>query len=128
MIDAKRHVPLLDAFIAWAARMLEANEAAIREMVHARTGWLLRLAGLDDTIADKIVEGMAKLFEEMATDPGHPVRARAEQMRPCTVPGGWASMASNAEPPPRPTAPPRPRSEEHTSELPSLMRISYAVF
>src|SRR3546814_13601640 len=49
-------------------------------MVHARTGWLLRLAGLDDTIADKIVEGMAKLFEEMATDPGHPVRARAEQM------------------------------------------------
>src|SRR3546814_15116549 len=79
MIDAKRHVPLLDAFIAWAARMLEANEAAIREMVHARTGWLLRLAGLDDTIADKIVEGMAKLFEEMATDPGHPVRARAEQ-------------------------------------------------
>src|SRR3546814_17737418 len=25
-------------------------------------------------------------------------------------------------------APPRPRSEEHTSELQSLMRISYAVF
>src|SRR3546814_4282804 len=25
-------------------------------------------------------------------------------------------------------AQPRPRSEEHTSELPSLMRISYAVF
>src|SRR3546814_7832830 len=25
-------------------------------------------------------------------------------------------------------APPPPRSEEHTSELPSLMRISYAVF
>src|SRR3546814_5653764 len=35
-------------------------------------------------------------------------------------------------PPPRPRRPPRPRgrlrSEEHTSELQSLMRISYAVF
>src|SRR3546814_6493391 len=28
----------------------------------------------------------------------------------------------------RPQSPPRPRSEEHTSELQSLMRISYAVF
>src|SRR3546814_8286513 len=27
-----------------------------------------------------------------------------------------------------PRLPPRPRSEEHTSELQSLMRISYAVF
>src|SRR3546814_8540767 len=30
--------------------------------------------------------------------------------------------------PPRHTAPQPPRSEEHTSELQSLMRISYAVF
>src|SRR3546814_9967013 len=30
--------------------------------------------------------------------------------------------------PPRPGPEPRPRSEEHTSELQSLMRISYAVF
>src|SRR3546814_1973409 len=27
-----------------------------------------------------LFRSMAKLFEEMATDPGHPVRARAEQM------------------------------------------------
>src|SRR3546814_14240271 len=33
MIDAKRHVPLLDAFIAWAARMLEANEADRKSVV-----------------------------------------------------------------------------------------------
>src|SRR3546814_20465725 len=31
-------------------------------------------------------------------------------------------------PVPRPTARATPRSEEHTSELPSLMRISHAVF
>src|SRR3546814_4485728 len=35
-------------------------------------------------------------------------------------PAGWKSC--------RRPAPPPPRSEEHTSELQSLMRISYAVF
>ena len=30
------------------------------------------------------------------------------RMRPSTVPAGWASRASKLEPPPRPTAPPRP--------------------
>src|SRR3546814_10365543 len=76
MIDDKRHVPVLDAFISWAARLLNANETLIREMVHERAGWFVRFAGLDEKIADKILE----------------------------------------------------RSEEHTSELQSLMRISYAVF
>src|SRR3546814_4986160 len=40
-------------------------------------------------------------------------------------------MDFSAQPAPRPTAGPRHgarRSEEHTSELQSLMRISYAVF
>src|SRR3546814_8809300 len=37
----------------------------------------------------------------------------------------WSSIARSA-PPPRRSA--FPRSEEHTSELQSLMRISYAVF
>src|SRR3546814_3161541 len=88
MIDDKRHVPVLDAFISWAARLLNANETLIREMVHERAGWFVRFAGLDEKIADKILEGLTKLFDEMETD----------------------------------------RSEEHTSELQSLMRISYAVF
>src|SRR3546814_10362721 len=35
---------------------------------------------------------------------------------------------ANAAPPPKTTRPTRRRSEEHTSELQSLMRISYAVF
>ncbi len=80
MIDDKRHVPILDAFIAWAARLLQANELLIRDMVHERTGWLMHFAGLDEKIADKIVEGLARLFEEMAADPDHGVRKRAEEM------------------------------------------------
>lgn len=80
MIDVKRHVPVLDAFIVWASRLLQANETAIREMVHERAGWFMRFAGLDEKIADKIVEGIARLLDEMATDPEHPVRAKAEEM------------------------------------------------
>src|SRR3546814_5451229 len=40
-----------------------------------------------------------------------------------------AAAGGRAKPPlPRPPLPEAPRSEEHTSELQSLMRISYAVF
>src|SRR3546814_20612918 len=80
MIDDKRHVPVLDAFISWAARLLNANETLIREMVHERAGWFVRFAGLDEKIDAKILEGLTKLFDEMETDPAHPVPLRAEEM------------------------------------------------
>src|SRR3546814_5971800 len=44
---------------------------------------------------------------------------------------GWCAMLGRGHPPPpreRPRSSTRTRSEEHTSELQSLMRISYAVF
>lgn len=79
-IDQRRHVPLLDAFIAWAARFLAANEQTIREMVHERAGWFVRFAGLDAKVADKIMDGLARLFEDMAADPDHPMRLKAQDM------------------------------------------------
>jgi len=78
-IDEYRHVPMLDAGVAWLAKTLEANEPLIREMVQKRAGWLLRLAGLDEKLADAILDGLRKLFGEMAEDPTHPVRKRIEQ-------------------------------------------------
>src|SRR3546814_3639203 len=45
--------------------------------------------------------------------PPRPTRQPALELRPRLLPAPW---------------PPRRRSEEHTSELQSLMRISYAVF
>jgi uncharacterized membrane-anchored protein YjiN (DUF445 family) len=78
-IDENRHVPMLDAGVAWLVKTLEANEPLIREMVQKRAGWLLRLAGLDEKLADAILDGLRKLFGEMAEDPAHPVRQRFEQ-------------------------------------------------
>lgn len=73
-----RHVPLLDQMIAWIARLVSANETLIRQMVHDRSGSILRWTGLDETISDKILDAIQRLLTEMADDPGHPLRLKIE--------------------------------------------------
>ena len=48
-------------------------------MVHQRAGWVLRLAGLDERLADAIIDGLRRLTIDMAVDPHHPLRAKAEE-------------------------------------------------
>lgn len=72
-----RHEGVIDAGIGWAARTLESQADLIREMVSQRAGALLRLTGLDEKLANAILDGLMKLFVEMAEDREHPVRLRA---------------------------------------------------
>ena len=78
-INEDRHVPMLEAGIRWTARALDANEPLIREMVHKKANWVLKLAGLETKLADAIIDGLRKLSTEMSADPAHPVRVRVEQ-------------------------------------------------
>jgi len=78
-INDDRHVPMLEAAIRWTARALDANEPLIRDMVHKKANWVLKLAGLDAKLADAIINGLRKLTAEMSTDPGHPVRIKVEE-------------------------------------------------
>ncbi|WP_407695437.1 DUF445 domain-containing protein [Sphingomonas edaphi] len=78
-INDDRHVPMLEAAIRWMARALDANEELIRDMVHKRANWVLKLASLDTKLADAIIEGLRKLTADMHTDPAHPVRVKAEE-------------------------------------------------
>jgi len=78
-INEDRHVPMLEAAIRWMARALEANEELIRDMVHKKANWALKLAGLDAKLADAILDGLRKLTTEMSTDPAHPVRRKVEE-------------------------------------------------
>jgi uncharacterized membrane-anchored protein YjiN (DUF445 family) len=78
-INEERHVPLLDNVVVWVGRTLDANEDLIREMVHKRAGWVMRLAGLDERLADAIVDGLRRLTIDMAVDPRHPLRDKAEE-------------------------------------------------
>jgi len=78
-INEDRHVPMLEATIRWTARALEANEPLIRDLVHKKANWAVKLAGLDAKLAEAIIKGLRKLTVEMSTDPAHPVRIKAEE-------------------------------------------------
>jgi len=78
-IAEQRHAPLLDGIIRWAAKVLAANEHMIRNMVHDRAGTVMRWTGLDETLANKIIDGLDTMIRDMASDPGHPLRAKAEE-------------------------------------------------
>ena len=57
-----------------------------------------------EAIASRLVIALSRVpYLPAITSPCSVIR-----MRPCTVPGGCARIAAKAEPPPRPTAPPRP--------------------
>jgi len=72
-----RHEPVIDNGIRWAAHMLDAQADMIRDMVHQRAGKIMRWTGLDETLANAILDGLLKLLMEMEADPRHPVRQRA---------------------------------------------------
>ena len=74
-----RHLPLMGGLISRASEILAANDHLIREMVHERAGTVLRWTGLDENVANAIITGLNKLLFDMADDPGHPLRARADQ-------------------------------------------------
>jgi uncharacterized membrane-anchored protein YjiN (DUF445 family) len=78
-ITEERHMPLLDSIVTWAGRTLDANEDLIRTMVQTRAGWIMRLAGLDEKLAEAIIDGLRRLTIDMAVDPDHPLRAKAEE-------------------------------------------------
>jgi uncharacterized membrane-anchored protein YjiN (DUF445 family) len=74
-----RHLPLLDGIVRWAAKILAANDHLIRDMVHDRAGSIMRWTGLDETLANKIIDGLDGMLRDMADDPHHPLRAKAEE-------------------------------------------------
>ena len=84
-----RHVPMVDGIVTWVGRTLDSNEDMIRDMVHQRAGWILRLAGLDEKLAEAIIDGLRRLTIDMAVDPHHPLRAKAEE--------GLARLAANLQ-------------------------------
>lgn len=73
-----RHQPLLDAAVRWGSAALESHAALIHQMVHDNSNALIRLTGLDESIAKRIVAGLSKLLADMAEEPGHPLRLRIE--------------------------------------------------
>jgi len=74
-----RHQPVMDALIRWAAQTLQANSTLIHQIVHERSGSIMRWTGLDETLATKIIEGLDRLLQEAADDPAHQLRVKVEE-------------------------------------------------
>ncbi len=74
-----RHGPLIDSAIRWAYRTLDTNETVIRNIVTDRANAVMRWTGLDDRVANEVLDGLYKLLADMAADPHHPVRAKTEE-------------------------------------------------
>ncbi len=78
-IAENRHAPLMEGAVRWAASALAANEHLVRQMVHDRAGSLLRWTGLDETVANKLIDGLDRLLGDMVDDVAHPLRLKAEE-------------------------------------------------
>ena len=74
-----RHRPLVDALIRWAGGALENNEALVRAMIHRQADAVLRWTGLDERLANSVVDGLYRTLAEILVDPEHPLRLKIDQ-------------------------------------------------
>jgi uncharacterized membrane-anchored protein YjiN (DUF445 family) len=78
-IADKRHLPLMDSLIRWAGLTLEDNEDMVRTMIHDRANALLRFTGLDERLANSVLDGLYRLLAEVLVDPAHPLRGKIQE-------------------------------------------------
>jgi len=78
-IADRKHMPVLEALIHWVGRTLEANEEFVREIIHQRAHAILRWTGLDERLANGVLDGIYRLFAEVLVQPDHPMRDRVEE-------------------------------------------------
>ena len=78
MIADGRHRVLIDRIIRWAGVVLEDNEDMVRTMVRNRANALLRFAGLDERLAESVLDGLYKLLAEVLVNHDHPLRMKIE--------------------------------------------------
>ena len=78
-IADRRHMPVIDSLVRWAGLTLEDNEDLIRELIHKRANAVLRWTGLDETLANSVLDGLYKLLAEVIVDPEHPLRGKIEE-------------------------------------------------
>ena len=86
-IADRRHLAVIDSLVRWTGLTLEDNEDLVRELINRRANKVLRWTGLDETLANSVIDGLYKLLAEVIIDPDHPLRAKIEE--------GLAKLASD---------------------------------
>ena len=78
-IADRRHLAVIDSLVRWTGLTLEDNEELIRDLIHRRANAVLRWTGLDETLANSVLDGLYKLLAEVIVDQEHPLRAKIEE-------------------------------------------------
>ena len=78
-IADRRHLPLLESLLRKIGEALEANEPMIRDMIHQRANSIMRWTGLDERLANGVLDGAYRLLAEVIVQPDHPLRARIDE-------------------------------------------------
>ncbi|MBN8483667.1 MAG: DUF445 domain-containing protein [Sphingomonadales bacterium] len=84
-----RHMPVIESLVRWAGLTLEDNEELVRQLIHTRANAILRWTGLDERLANSVLDGLYKLLAEVIVDPDHPLRGKIEE--------GLAKLASDLQ-------------------------------
>jgi len=79
IIADRRHLPVIESLVRWAGLTLEDNEAMVRDLVHRRANAVLRWTGLDERLANSVIDGLYKLLAEVIVDPDHPLRNKIKE-------------------------------------------------
>ena len=75
-----RHQGLIDQLVVQAERFLRDAEPDIRVRVRAKTAWLWQKLGVDEKIADRLIEAAEEALAEIGRDPSHAWRQRFTQL------------------------------------------------
>lgn len=78
-IADRRHLPVLEGLIRWAALTIEANEDLLRDIIRQRANAIVRWTGLDERMANAVLDGIYKLLAETLVIKDHPLRAKVEE-------------------------------------------------
>ncbi|MBT0668798.1 DUF445 domain-containing protein [Novosphingobium profundi] len=78
-IADKRHLPVLEALLRKIGEVIESNEPMIREMIHTRANAILRWTGLDERLANGVLDGAYRLLAEIIVQPDHPLRGKVDE-------------------------------------------------
>jgi len=74
-----RHMAVIESVIRKAAETIEANEPLIKAMIHERANTILRWTGLDEKLANAVLDGIYKLLAETLVVTDHPLRRKIEE-------------------------------------------------
>ena len=74
-----RHRPLLESVLRKIGEAIESNEPMIREMIHQRANSIMRWTGLDERLANGVLDGAYRLLAEVIVQPDHPLRAKVDE-------------------------------------------------